>query len=163
MLAETSGDGTSAAGGAPAGVEAGLLAGVAAGVATGVATGEAAVGEREPLVDGLGAGEAEDGEWAVGDFAGVAPAGVGTDPDGDIVGVDVGGDKFGDFAGDGVGLAGDCVGEVGGVGDFAGGGMVVDPGEGAGALSACTNAKKAIQRPNMESTSNVFIFGTWKN
>ncbi|KAM4092179.1 hypothetical protein ACB094_06G018300 [Castanea mollissima] len=99
--------------GAPTGTDSGALAGDEIGV--GRLTGDGIGGD--PFADGLGVGETD----CAGDFAGETDGDFagGVDNVGEIAGVDVGGDKVGDFEGD----AGEIVGvDVGGdkAGDFEG-------------------------------------------
>jgi hypothetical protein len=110
-------------------------------------------------LDGLVAGETEDGGWTAGDFAGGAVAGGGVDPVGEIVGVCEGGDKVGDFAGDVLETAGDCTGGIETEdGGFAGGCETDDLGEEAGALSARTKIKVVKNIESTKSEKNLFIF-----
>lgn len=111
-------------------------------------------------MDGLIAGETEDGGSTVGDFAG-----GGVDPDGEIAGVCEGGDKVGDFAGDALEAVGDCTGETETVeGGFAGGRETGDLGEEAGALSARTKTEDVVKNiESSKSESKLFIFGVFEN
>jgi len=111
--------------GAPTGTDSGALAGVVAGDETGVGrlTGDG-IGE-DPFADGLGVGETDCAGVVAGDLAGETDGDFagGVDNGGEIAGVDVGGDKAGDFEGDageivGVDVGGDKAGEV--VGEVAG-------------------------------------------
>lgn len=142
---------------------------VTAGASTGLLTGETdgggvagdGTGGEDTLLDGLEAGETEDGGWTAGDFAGGDVAGGGEDPVGETAGVCEGGDKVGDFAGDALEAAGECAGGVADEGGFAGGCEADDLGEGAGALSARTETEEVVK--NIASTKsgrmNLFIFG----
>ena len=180
--------------GAPTGTDSGALAGVVAGDVTGVGrlTGEG-IGE-DPFADGLGVGETDcAGGFAgvvAGDFAGETDGDFagGVDNGGEIAGVDVGGDKAGDFEGDAgeiVGVdvggdkagevvgevAGECeglVGEVDGEGEFVGVGVGFGFGDGEGALSACTKpllCETETHKTKMESTTRqcIIIFFVWKH
>jgi hypothetical protein len=110
------------------------------------------------LLDGLIAGETEDGGWTAGDFAGRDVAG-GVDPDGEIVGVCEGGDKVGDFAGDVLETTGDCTGGIETEdGGFTGGCETDDLGEEAGALSPRTKIKVVKNIESTKSEKNLFIF-----
>ena len=162
-------DGTSATGGAPTGLLTGATTGVSA-VGEGVA-GDG-TGGGDTLLDGLGAGETEDG---AGDFAGGVAAGEGVDAVGeaagegvDAVGETAGdfeiGDEVGDFAGDAVGDAGECAGGVAGDGGSAGE-CAVALGDGAGALSARTETECVNNTTRMKNGSNnlLFIFGVFKD
>ena len=180
--------------GAPTGTDSGALAGVVAGDVTGVGrlTGEG-IGE-DPFADGLRVGETDcAGGFAgvvAGDFAGETDGDFagGVDNGGEIAGVDVGGDKAGDFEGDAgeiVGVyvggdkagevvgevAGECeglVGEVDGEGEFVGVGVGFGFGDGEGALSACTKpllCETETHKTKMESTTRqcIIIFFVWKH
>ncbi|KAF3961384.1 hypothetical protein CMV_013992 [Castanea mollissima] len=164
--------------GAPTGTDSGALAGDEIGV--GRLTGDGIGGD--PFADGLGVGETDCAGETDGDFAG------GVDNVGEIAGVDVGGDKAGDFEGDAgeiVGVdvggdnagevvgevAGECeglVGEIDGEGDFVGVGVEFGLGDGEGALSACTKplllCDTETHKTKMESTTRqCFIFFVWKH
>lgn len=137
------------------GASTGLLTGDTTAVG-GELAGDETGGVEDTLLEGLIAGETEDGGWTAGDFAGgaVAGGGVDADPDGETAGVCEGGDKVGDFAGD----AGEFVGET----ETEDGGFAVtdDLGEEAGAF--CAN--KTVN--NIESTkseNNLFIFEVFED
>jgi len=138
------------------GASTGLLTGDTAAVG-GELAGDETGGVEDTLLEGLIAGETDDGGWTAGDFAGgaVVGGGVDADPDGETAGVCEGGDKVGDFAGD----AGEFVGETE-EGGFAGEGVTDDLGEEAGAF--CAN--KTVN--NIESTKseyNLFIFEVFED
>jgi len=175
--------------GAPTGTDSGALAGVVAGDETGVGrlTGDG-IGE-DPFADGLGVGETDCAGVVAGDLAGETDGDFagGVDNGGEIAGVDVGGDKAGDFEGDAgeiVGVdvggdkagevvgevAGECeglVGEVDGEGEFVGVGVGFGFGDGEGALSACTKpllCETETHKTKMESTTRqCIIFFVWKH